>query len=40
MGFSSDINMLGRCMLQMCLDIYYKLNFLKHSPNMLYEVWH
>ena len=40
MGISSDINMLGSCMFQMCLNIYYKLYLLKHSPNMLYEVWH
>ena len=40
MGFSSDINMLQSCMFQMCLNIYYKLYFLEHSPNMLHKVWH
>ena len=40
MGFSSDINMLQSCMFQMCLNIYYKLYFLEHSPDMLHKVWH
>ena len=40
MGFSSDINRLQSCMFQMCLNNYYKLYFLEHSPNMLHKVWH
>ena len=42
MGFSFDINMLRSCMFQMCLNclnIYYRLYFLEHSPNMLHKVW-